>query len=123
MKNWWFWSFERGSFQYDLICGLIIAFIAATPVSWFNDRPDFMRLASDETVRAAHDDEQNAVYTVRVDDLPAASNEDAVILSAIERLRKSVERPFKVSRAQAVHNTRGSLVAYALWISKEEPVP
>jgi hypothetical protein len=34
-----FWSYERGSWQYDIICVLILAFIFLTPVSWFHDRP------------------------------------------------------------------------------------
>jgi hypothetical protein len=34
-----FWSYERGSWQYDIICGVILAFIVLTPRSWFHDRP------------------------------------------------------------------------------------
>jgi hypothetical protein len=34
-----FWSYERGSWQYDIICAVILAFIFATPSSWFHDRP------------------------------------------------------------------------------------
>jgi hypothetical protein len=34
-----FWSYERGSWQYDIICGAILAFVVLTPRSWFHDRP------------------------------------------------------------------------------------
>jgi hypothetical protein len=34
-----FWSYERGSWQYDVICAVILAFIFLTPRSWFEDRP------------------------------------------------------------------------------------
>src|ERR1700756_609584 len=34
-----FWSYERGSWQYDIICVVILAFIFLTPRSWFRDRP------------------------------------------------------------------------------------
>ncbi len=34
-----FWTYERGSWQYDVICGVIFAFIVLSPRSWFNDRP------------------------------------------------------------------------------------
>ncbi len=34
-----FWSYERGSWQYDIICAVILAFIFLTPASWFHDRP------------------------------------------------------------------------------------
>jgi len=33
------WSYERGSWQYDLICLAILALIFLTPHSWFRDRP------------------------------------------------------------------------------------
>jgi len=34
-----FWSYDRGSWQYDIICAVILAFIVLTPRSWFHDRP------------------------------------------------------------------------------------
>ena len=34
-----FWAYERGSWQYDLIVGVILAFIFLSPRGWFNDRP------------------------------------------------------------------------------------
>jgi hypothetical protein len=34
-----FWSYERGSWQYDVICAVILAFIFITPSSWFHDHP------------------------------------------------------------------------------------
>ena len=35
MVNVVLWSYERGSWQYDVMCILIIAFILLTPRSWF----------------------------------------------------------------------------------------
>jgi hypothetical protein len=34
-----FWQYRRGSWQYDIIVGLILIFIFATPRSWFRDQP------------------------------------------------------------------------------------
>ncbi len=34
-----FWDFQRGSWQYDIICVLILAFIFATPREIFRDQP------------------------------------------------------------------------------------
>lgn len=34
-----FWSYERGSWPYDLICLTILGLIFLTPRSWFRDRP------------------------------------------------------------------------------------
>jgi len=37
MKRWIGWDYERGTWQYDLFCLLIIAFIFLTPKAWFNN--------------------------------------------------------------------------------------
>jgi hypothetical protein len=34
-----FWTYERGSWQYDIICAVILAFIFLTPRVWFHDGP------------------------------------------------------------------------------------
>jgi len=39
LKRLIFWDFPRGSWQYDVIVGLILAFIFLTPRGWFRDQP------------------------------------------------------------------------------------
>jgi hypothetical protein len=34
-----FWDFPRASWQYDVVVGLILVFIFATPREWFHDQP------------------------------------------------------------------------------------
>jgi hypothetical protein len=34
-----FWDFPRASWQYDVVVGLILAFIFITPREWFHDQP------------------------------------------------------------------------------------
>jgi len=38
IKNVLLWSYERGSWQYDLLCLLIVAIIFLVPGSYFGDR-------------------------------------------------------------------------------------
>lgn len=39
IKRGIFWPYERGSWQYDIIVLIILAFIFLTPAGWFHDRP------------------------------------------------------------------------------------
>ncbi len=39
IKRTVFWAYERGTWQYDLLCLAILAFIFLSPRTWFNDRP------------------------------------------------------------------------------------
>ena len=34
-----FWSYDRGSWPYDVLVVAIVIFVLATPRSWFHDRP------------------------------------------------------------------------------------
>ena len=34
-----FWSYERGSWPYDVFVAVILAFVLLTPRGWFHDRP------------------------------------------------------------------------------------
>lgn len=42
-RNWGqrlvFWDFPRATWQYDIVVGLILIFIFATPREWFHDQP------------------------------------------------------------------------------------
>ncbi|RMG56264.1 MAG: hypothetical protein D6723_00760 [Acidobacteria bacterium] len=39
VKNILLWSYPRGSWQYDLLCILILAFILLTPSDWYHSKP------------------------------------------------------------------------------------
>ena len=38
MKSFIQWNYERGTWQYDIFCLLIVAFIFLTPKAWFDKR-------------------------------------------------------------------------------------
>jgi hypothetical protein len=50
MKRLILWDHERGSWQYDVFCLLIIAFIFLTPNSWF-DKSDKATKSPSATVQ------------------------------------------------------------------------
>ena len=115
MKRFLLWSFERGSKQYDVICALILAFIFLTPAYLFDDRPDFMRISQDQSVRRSQDDDGHVVFTVKVDD-SASEPLDILEREAVDRLHEVLQTKFEVSRAEPIYNTTGKLASYAIWI-------
>ena len=40
LKKILFWSYDRGTWQYDVMCVLILAFVFLAPASAFQNRPD-----------------------------------------------------------------------------------
>jgi hypothetical protein len=45
LKRLIFWDYPRGSWQYDVIVGVILAFIFLTPRGWFRDQPRIPRVS------------------------------------------------------------------------------
>src|SRR5438034_4356616 len=45
-----FWSYERTTWQWDVLCVLILVFIFLTPKSWF-ENSEFQRSRAAETMR------------------------------------------------------------------------
>jgi hypothetical protein len=39
LKRFLLWDYERASWPYDLMVGLILAFVFLTPREWFRDQP------------------------------------------------------------------------------------
>ena len=111
MRKWIIWSFERGSFQYDVLCGLILIVIFLIPPSAFNDRPDYLRIPPPGEVHRVLDDDGNPVYTVQVE---GAASEAA----ARERLGSFLADagPVRIAASEPVYDTRGGVAAYSFWL-------
>jgi hypothetical protein len=45
LKRFILWEYPRGSWQYDVIVGVILAFLFLTPRGWFRDQPRIPRVS------------------------------------------------------------------------------
>src|SRR5215469_2899184 len=50
-----FWSYERGSWPYDLLVAAILLFVLLTPRKWFHDRPGELESSSSNVQLVAQD--------------------------------------------------------------------
>ena len=93
LKKTWYWSYERGSWQYDVMCVAILAFIFLIPARIFDDPEARPRRegALKETV------------------VPA----DRVTDGSIEGLSAAVGAP--VHRVEPVRESDGRVSAYRVW--------
>jgi hypothetical protein len=74
-----FWSYERGSWPYDVMVLTIIAFVLLTPRSWFHDQPR----PADSGTAGVQLVSQDSVGKTRIYRL------DAAMLSPEKRAKKS----------------------------------
>jgi hypothetical protein len=119
MKRFLLWSFERGSIQYDVICGLILAFIFLTPGHAFNDRPAYMQVSASDLLVRKTDVNGSEVYTVKLGSAVLWDSTEHRS-EAIGSLEKYLKAPVTMIKMQPIYTTTGMTIAYAIWIEPLE---
>ena len=111
IKGYIFWTYERGSFHYDVMVTLILLFVFLGPKFIdFQDKPAD-QLPRAETVVAA-DGTRFHVYQVEAAQVDA--QDEGMVRVNFERLLGNV----RIERIEAVRDKSGHIVAYRAWIRK-----
>lgn len=120
LKSYFFWTYDRGSFHYDVMVTLILIFMFASPhILDFKDRPvETVALhASEVLVREAGSEGGSSrfVYQVRAEDIGTAST-DSELRAAILRVVEPISGEVTVERYEPVRNHQGKIIAYDAWV-------
>ena len=115
-RNYIFWSYERGSFHYDVMVTMILAFIFVSPhFIDFHDKPipRIPSTSSEVLVRSAGTvgNDTRYVYTIRAEDLQGDRTDDEIrsgILSVVEPMAGYV----RIQSYKPVTDPNGHLIAY-----------
>ena len=111
-----FWSYERGTWQYDIAVVAIVLFVLLTPRNWFHDQPQMGVPEAAGKVALVFDDGKLRTYRVDAQALapPARTPELANDLHAA--MQKAVPafrgRGFEILRIEAVRDANGTVIAY-----------
>ena len=111
-----FWTYERGSFHYDVMVTLILLFLFISPhLIDFHDRPipEVPQRASEVLVRDAGASAagHRFVYEIRADDLNDAHS-SAEFQAHIEDIVHGIASDARVGRIRPVTDPRKHIVAY-----------
>ena len=119
-----FWSYERGTWPYDVLVGAIVLFVFLSPRAWFDDQPQLGPAGHQAQVQLLSEDPSTPTRTYRV---------DAQLLSIPKRtpelekethdvLRKNVDelrsRSFKIERIDPVRGEDGTIRYYDIVVKK-----
>lgn len=120
LRSYLFWTYERGSFHYDVMVTLILLFLFVAPrFVDFKDRPvETVPLhASEVLVKEAGDSGESSrfMYQVRADDMNGATT-DAERRVAILRLIEPISGEVTLERYDEVKDAHGRVVAYDAWV-------
>ncbi len=113
-----FWSYERGTWQYDLAVAAIVIFVLLSPRSWFHDQPPVGPPAAAAQVALLGEDAAKATRTFRVDARLLAS---PIRTPELEHeiqvaMRKNVPdlqgRTFQILRIESIRAADGTVAFY-----------
>src|SRR4026209_806561 len=99
MKRHLLWTFDRGSFQWDIMCLLILAFLFLIPRNAFKDVPEFMKVSATEPVRRTVDRNGNTIFTAKLAEARFLDSEDTRRI-AVGMVEQSLGKPVRASRFQ-----------------------
>ncbi|MGH9517053.1 MAG: hypothetical protein ACRD3P_15400 [Terriglobales bacterium] len=117
IKSFIFWSYERGTVQYDVMVTLILIFVFFSPlVISFNDRP-VERNPNSTGVLVYPDGQGEFIY--QVDAKAVSGNDDSSIRAALLRVIEPISGSVAISRYTTVTDGKGRVVAYKVWVQRE----
>lgn len=116
LKSYFFWTYQRGTFHYDVMVTAILIFMFLTPhFIDFHDRPvETAALHSSEVLvkeAGQSGDDSRFIYQVRADDMGGAKTDEerrAAILRLIEPISGEVD----LESYSPVKDAAGHVVAW-----------
>jgi hypothetical protein len=115
LSRTFFWSYERGTWQYDLAVILILVFVLLTPRTWFRDKPQSGAPVTPGQVQLISKDGNHLKYRVDARILApptklALQNDlHTALQEALPELRKG---NFSISNIEPLHDEQGTVIAY-----------
>jgi hypothetical protein len=122
LRDTLFWSYERGTLQYDILCGLILVFIFLTPRQNFRDWPVIdnpQQFRFGEQIVYTLDEEGNPVLNISTQLVPATPDVDRVKTLAQDQLQKTLNRPVSIANIKPIRGENGETIGYSVWLDRE----
>jgi len=119
LSRTFFWSYERGTWQYDIAVVLILVFVLLTPRGWFHDQPQSGGPAAPGQVQLISQEGNRETYRVdaRILAPPTKLALQTDLHTALqEALPQLHNGNFSISRIEPVRDEQGAVTAYQVEI-------
>jgi hypothetical protein len=122
LSRTFFWSYERGSWQYDIAVILILIFVLATPPRWFHDQPQVGMPANAVQVELVSPPGSQEFYKVDARVLappertPQLQNDLHTVLQRSQRALN--DGRFSIRSIEPLRDEKGNVIAYQVEIRR-----
>jgi hypothetical protein len=109
LKRCILWDYTRGSWQYDVVVGIILLFIFVTPREWFGDQP---RIPNASSITMISSGNGVSAFFIQADLVAGLSEEQrSAKVNELLQIRTGNKR-LTVASLEPVHNSEGDLEGY-----------
>ncbi len=116
LKGYVLWTQDRGSFHYDVMVTLILAFIFLAPQFIdFKDQPA-KNLSSRAGIVITPDGNKGFIYQVDASQVDA--QDEGMVRVNFLRVLRPVAGDVTIDRVEPVRDSAGRIVAYRAWVHK-----
>ena len=117
LKGYLFWTYNRGSFHYDVMVTLILAFIFLAPrFINFKDRPPENLGISSGEIKVTADGQRGFIY--QIDAAEVDAQDAAMVRRNFQDVLRPVTGNVTIDRVEPVRDGNGRIVAYRAWVKK-----
>jgi hypothetical protein len=119
LQKTFFWSYERGTWQYDAAVTLILVFVLLTPRNWFRDQPQGGGPAAPGQVQLVFKEGNRQTYRVDARILPPPTKlalQNDLHTALQEALPELHNGNFSISKIEPLRDEQGTMVAYQVEI-------
>ncbi len=117
LKSYFYWTYSRGSFHYDVMVTLILLFIFVTPLLWnYGDKPA-STAHNNENIIVRGDGGHGLIVTLQASDVNAPpGSSDAAAKKALKKAMEPVlGDSIYVERWELTRDRNGKPVSWKVW--------
>ena len=116
LKGYLFWTYDRGSFHYDVMVTLILLFIFVAPrfidFKDFRNKPGAGQPHPTDIIASADG------KTYQVDAQAVDAQDEGMVRANFQRVLRPIAGAVTVERVEQVRDSAGHVVAYRGWVRK-----
>ena len=121
IRDYIFWSYERGTIQYDVMVTLILLFVFFSPkLINFNDKP-VEHNPHRTGVVVVPDGQGGLIYQIEAAAVAGqvAGKDDNAIRSELLRIIEPISGEVSITKVEAVRDGLGRVLSYKVWVARE----
>jgi hypothetical protein len=120
IRDYIFWSYERGTIQYDVMVTLILLFVFLSPrLINFKDKP-VEHNPHRTGVAVVPDGQGGLIYQIEAAAVgQVVGNDDSVIRGELLQIIEPISGEVSITKVEPVRDGSGRILSYKVWVARE----